>query len=518
MKPEVHAAADLVARTDEARIEANAKLDADRRAEFGQFMTPPPVAAFMASMFEMRDAKLRLLDAGAGVGSLTAAFVAEACQRPHRPESIAATAFELDSAMLRQLPTVLRKCERSALSEGVRFVTRIEPRDFITAAVSQLDSGLFGGGAAPSFNAAILNPPYRKIHSQSNERALLRRVGIETSNLYAAFVALAIKLLEPGGELVAITPRSFCNGPYFRPFRQLLMREMVLLRIHVFDARDRAFREDEVLQENVIVHARKGGRRSKVVLSASSGPDSDVRRRSVHQDDVVKPTDSQSFIHLAVSEHDCKDAQRIAALPCTLDELGLCVSTGRVVDFRVREFLRDNPGPRTVPLIYASHFERGFVSWPRLGGRKPNALADQLETRTSMVANETYVLTKRFTSKEERRRIVAVLYDPSRLPASVKRVGFENHVNYFHAHGAGLPALVARGLAGFLNTSLADRYFRQFNGHTQVNASDLRSLRYPSLGQLEAVGRTLGDTFPDQEGLDGIVAAALAPPPKDSAR
>src|SRR2546427_4752797 len=39
-----------------------------------------------------------------------------------------------------------------------------------------------------------------------------------------------------------------------------------------------------------------------------------------------------------------------------------------------------------------------------------------------------YVLTKRFTSKEERRRVVACLLDAREIAAGW--IGFENHLNY----------------------------------------------------------------------------------------
>lgn len=43
--------------------------DLDRRHELGQFLTPHPVAEFMASLFEVHRGEVRLLDAGAGAGS-----------------------------------------------------------------------------------------------------------------------------------------------------------------------------------------------------------------------------------------------------------------------------------------------------------------------------------------------------------------------------------------------------------------------------------------------------------------
>jgi adenine-specific DNA-methyltransferase len=499
----------LLALADAARVEAGQTLDHDRRSEMGQFMTPAPIAAFMASMFRRLGRDVRLLDAGAGVGSLTAAFVAEACARSDRPSVIEATTYEVDPTMLSHLRPTLDECERFARSRRMRVVQRVVERDFIEAGSALLDLGSYGDDAPPRFNAAILNPPYRKIHSQSSERATLRAAGIETSNLYTAFVSLAIMLLEPDGELVAITPRSFCNGPYFRPFRQLLLREMALLQVHVFESRSRAFKDDSVLQENIIFHARKSGRKGRVTLSTSEAPGAEIRQRKAPYDLVVNPEDPNAFIHLAVSDEDAAIAERMRKVPCSLHDLGLQLSTGRVVDFRAREYLRKDPGKATVPLIYPAHFEDGFVAWPRIGGRKPNALAGGEATQGLMVPSGTYVLTKRFTSKEERRRVVAAVYDADRLPDGIKQVGFENHINYFHINGGGLRKGIAKGLAAYLNSSLVDLYFRQFNGHTQVNAGDLRSIRYPTLDQLKVMGKRIGTRFPSQERTDAIVDEAL---------
>ena len=44
------------------------------------------------------------------------------------------------------------------------------------------------------------------------------------------------------------------------------------------------------------------------------------------------------------------------------------------------------------------------------------------------------------------------------------------------------------GLAVFLNSSMVDDYFRQFNGHTQVNATDLRLMKYPNRKTLINLG------------------------------
>lgn len=135
-------------------------------------------------------------------------------------------------------------------------------------------------------------------------------------------------------------------------------------------------------------------------------------------------------------------------------------------------------------------------------------------TEDQFVPSGFYVLTKRFTAKEERRRIVAAVFDPARVDAP--RVGFENHINYFHQNGKGLPENLAKGLAAFLNSSLVDEFFRQFNGHTQVNATDLRNMRYPSRTQLEALGARVGELFPEQDELDAQIDKEVVNMPGDS--
>jgi adenine-specific DNA-methyltransferase len=197
-------------------------------------------------------------------------------------------------------------------------------------------------------------------------------------------------------------------------------------------------------------------------------------------------------------------------LPCSLAGLGLSVSTGRVVDFRARAFLRAQPEPGTVPLLYPAHLERGRVIWPRSRSPKPNSLALGQETESLLVPNEHYVLVRRFSAKEERRRLVATVFQAGSVPGA--HVGFENHLNYFHRRGRGLEIGVARGLAAFLNSTPADQHFRQFSGHTQVNATDLRNFRYPGLAQLSALGTTIGDRVLEQEALDDLLDQGINAP------
>jgi adenine-specific DNA-methyltransferase len=284
-----------------------------------------------------------------------------------------------------------------------------------------------------------------------------------------------------------------------------------LRHLHSFVSRQEAVRHDDVLQETVIFRAVKGAVCGKVTVSSSRGPDDPAPiSRVTDYAQIVQPEDAQVFIRIPVNDHADLIAEKMAVCQCTLADLGLAVSTGRVVDFRARAFLQDRPGKDTVPLIWPAHFHRGYIAWPREGTRKPEAIVNAETIRNQFIPNEHYVLTRRFSAKEERRRVVAAVHDASRIDAEV--VGIENHLNYFHQHGRGLSIALARGLAAFLNSSIVDQFFRQFSGHTQVNSTDLRNMPYPTREQLEQIGARIGAEFPDQAAVDALVAAKLFGP------
>ena len=315
----------LLAAVDSTRRDAARGLDARRRALMGQFFTPASVAAFMAELIESRNPVLRVLDPGAGVGSLSAAFVAAMCRRRRRPDSIALTAYEVDPMLIGHLQTTLDLCRVASEEAGIRFEGRIVDEDFLVAGARVVTGDLFSAGSDERFDCAIMNPPYRKIHTGSRERNLLRLIGVETSNLYAGFLAMTTELLNPGGEMVAITPRSFCNGPYFEPFRRFFLRGMRFRRVHVFDARDRAFADDQVLQENIVFRAEKATESGHGVVVSSSRDvgDSSMRIRTIEHDDLVRREDPHAFIHIVPNDDGDPIRHRMRSLDVSLVDLGL---------------------------------------------------------------------------------------------------------------------------------------------------------------------------------------------------
>lgn len=489
----MHAVPDI----DRRRESVAVLIPAERKSELGQFMTPSVIASFMAAMFsDTTGMDIRLLDAGAGIGSLTAAFTERAGNA--LPRSLRCVAWEIDPLMREYLSGTLTVCGEIFAGGSTTFSSEINGEDFILSASEGIRYG-----TTPKFTHAILNPPYKKLRTVSEHRKALRRVGIETSNLYTAFVALALLMLEDGGELVAITPRSFCNGAYFKPFRKVLLDMSALRQVHVFESRDHAFKGDSVLQENIIFHVVKGAEQSDVVLTTSEDASfSSFSERRVSFGEIVIKGDDERIIHLPTDDEASELDALIRRFPCSLEDIGIGVSTGPVVDFRLKSHLRQEVGEDCVPLIYCLHFMDGYVSHPK-PNRKANAIAVNEATAKWLMPSGHYVCVRRLSSKEEKRRIVPALFDPARV--ACRQVGFDNHMNIFHEAKKGMPPLVAKGLAVYLGSTFADRWLRRFNGHTQVNAGDLRTLGYPDRKTLEGWGRMVGDRLPTQEEIDRMI-------------
>ena len=466
---------------EDVRGELSRATTAEKKASLGQFFTPATTAAFMAGMFRRVDGACRLLDAGAGIGSLSSAFVERWKSGGFAFDSVQVDAWEIDSAILPHLRATGAQLEHPSLQY------RIHHADFVLRSAERLERSLFSS-VRPVYTHAILNPPYRKLGATSEHRLALRGINLDSGNLYSAFLSLSVEQMEEGGEVVAIVPRSFCNGPYYKVFRAHLLRRASIVGLHLFESRTAAFKDDGVLQENIIIHLLVGVDRLPVNVSVSSDDSfADLRSVTVDADAVVHKGDRDFVIHVPDQSQESSDASRWA-LTSTIKDLGISVSTGPVVDFRLRAHLRDEPEHGTVPLLYSGHFRDGRSTWPDVRGKKPSWIVSNSETERWLYAPGTYCVVRRFSSKEERRRIVSSVLSREEV-STFSAIGFENHLNVFHIARGGVDANLAFGLMCFLNSEGVDVAFRRRSGHTQVNVSDLTAMRYPNAQQLRDLGQ-----------------------------
>jgi adenine-specific DNA-methyltransferase len=181
-----------------------------------------------------------------------------------------------------------------------------------------------------------------------------------------------------------------------------------------------------------------------------------------------------------------------------------------VVSFRSTEFLRDKRSHDTAPLLWL-HNVRPFVTQFPTKNRKPTHIVVSDASKKLLVPAKTYVLLKRFTAKEEKRRLVAGIMTAH--DSYSDWVGLENHLNYVYRKTSDLSEAEAYGLAAFFNSAFVDRYFRAISGNTQVNATEIRGMPVPNVRTLTQIGEQVKESQSrDQQNVEQIVCRALRLP------
>ena len=504
---------------DQAGTAYASNVTVDHRRDQGLYLTPISVADFMAEQITVSASTIRLLDPAAGAGILLCAAVEALQARDCPPRQVEVVAYEVDAVLAGVLQRVLAELAAWAAQRGTSIKAEVIRADFILAHAAALSSM---GGFLPhleaehAFDVVIANPPYFKLNKADPRARAAATVVHGQPNIYGLFMAVGAALLRNGGEVVFITPRSFAAGPYFRLFREKFFGCIRPEIVHVFDSRRDAFVRDAVLQENIILKGRREddwirrGTSQSLTISTSQGL-SDLRgpdRRSVPMGEVLDLASVGRVLRLPLNRTQDSLLHMVDAWPGTLRDYGLQISTGPVVPFRATELL-DQVGAvphEHVPLLWMNHITPMRVTWP-LAGRKPEYIKHIGAARPLLVPNRNYVLLRRFSAKEERRRLTAAPYlaQDYRIPV----IGIENHLNYVHRPGSTLSEEEAFGLAALFNSRLLDTYFRAINGNTQVNATELRAMPLPAHELIVEIGRHARTLPHGAEKLDELVATIV---------
>ena len=458
----------------------------------------------MAGLFAKIPTEYFLLDPGAGIGTLTAAFC-ERILKLRSPRRIVAYLFENDPGLIPLLRRNLEDSRRVLADAGHLFDYVIRREDFILAAAGGLaGKGLFDDAAfAVQFDGVIMNPPYFKVRKDSPHARLMASVVHGQPNIYAFFMALAARLLKESGEIVAITPRSFCNGLYFRGFRRWYFNRVGLDQIHIFESRTETFKHSSVLQESIITKAHRLGVESPLItVTASYGGhiSEGVQRSEVPAAAIIDRFAGDYVVRIPESDHDREIMRVVESFPFRFSETGLRISTGPVVLFRATEYLLGNASDESaVPLLHPHNVKPFATRWPLAKNGKPLAVKQCQGSLRLLVRARNYVLLKRFSSKEEKRRLTAGCFLKSR--ASSTYVGIENHVNYVYHADRELTEDEVFGIAALFNSSLIDRYFRTISGNTQVNATEIRAMKFLDLGSLDRIGKQVRRNTAEAENI-----------------
>jgi len=403
--------------------------------------------------------------------------------------------YELDERLLPTLNELGQRMTEYCAEHGVVLDWLVQHGDFLLSQLAR--DGL------PVENLLVIaNPPYFKLN-KDDPRAVAHAYAVYGQpNIYGLFMAACARLTTARGRWCFITPRSWMNGSYFTAVRRAMFANLRIDSLHTFDSRREHFEEDVILQEAVITWAtgRAEVEAELHVLVTRSNGIGDLDTAAVQALPMTRLVGTDEDQMVALPQHHDDPFEGWAA---TLATYGLRVSTGPVVPFRSKEFICETGTSITVPLLWMQHVSQQGIRWPI--SKKREHIIAEAGSAWMLVPNSPMVLMRRFSPKEDERRVTAAAYTGG-LPGAV--IGLENHLNYIYRPGGVMTANEARGIAAFLSSRLVDQHFRALAGSTQVNAAELRKLPLPPLALLDALGEALPPSATLSQ-IDTVVEEAL---------
>ena len=398
-------------------------------------------------------------------------------------DSIELVCYENDANIVDLLYSNLEwACRHTTKDVSFRIVTD----NYILSQMLEYNGMLGASPDADKFDMVIGNPPYMKIAKDAPEATAMPDVCYGAPNLYFLFAAMSMFDLKAGGEMVYIIPRSWTSGAYFKQFRKRFFEEGALEHIHLFVSRDKVFEKESVLQETIIIKAKKTQNKPNTITITTTQSNADFSNRTVFEAPYSTVVNGDaSYVYLVTSTEEVQTLNELNRWTDTLPDIGLKMKTGLTVDFRNREALRDSAEDDAVPLFYSQHIQDGKVVFP--AGKEHEYIVT--EQRGLLQENTNYLFVKRFTAKEEHRRLQCGVYLARKHPEYAE-ISTQNKINFI----SGLRELsecVVYGLYVLFNSTLYDSYYRILNGSTQVNSTEINSMPVPPMNTIEAMGKEL---------------------------
>ncbi|UPT65609.1 MAG: Eco57I restriction-modification methylase domain-containing protein [Sphingobacteriales bacterium JAD_PAG50586_3] len=346
------------------------------------------------------------------------------------------------------------------------------------------------------FDIIISNPPYFKLSKDDPKTLSAKSLVSGQPNIYSIFMGIASKLLQKEGELIFITPRSFASGNYFKAFRVFFFNTVQIERIHLFNSRKETFNRDKVLQETVIVKAKreKINPEKEVVVSSSIGL-KDIETPKIKffkSEELIDLNTPEKILHLPTNEKEEAILNLVLSWHNKLIDFNIQVSTGPVVSFRSWDYIQNNYENGTVflaPLFWLHNVNKMKLEWPVTLKEKGQYIRIEPKSKSLLIANRNYILLRRFSTKDDKSRLIAAPYFSK--SSKTEFIGVENKLNYIYRIKGDLEQVELLGLCAVLNSELFDTYFQIFNGNVNVSATELREMKFPSLETIKEIGNRL---------------------------
>ncbi len=478
---------------DRLGVSYSLSVNQQHKKENGQFFTPIEIATLMASYSEQEGESVRILDPGCGSAILSCALIEYIYNSNKNLKFIDLVAYESDPELTPISEQSFSYLSKWLSSKNINITTKLYSEDFILHNADSFKEagGLFSIPIYP-YDIVISNPPYFKLPIDDKRVIAAKRVVNGHPNIYALFMALSAKLLKENGELIFITPRSYAAGGYFKSFREYFFKLIDLDKVHLFSSRKDTFSRDKVLQETVIIKGTKRNKASEQVIISSSNGLKDLNSpiiKTFPKKDIININSKEKILYLPTTDNEEAVLEIFKNWKGNLSKYNIKISTGPVVAFRSWDYIRENYENNTVqlaPLFWLHNVKQMSLEWPIVKPNKGQYIKIEDKSIPLLILNKNYILLRRFSSKDDKNRLIASPYFSNFIKSDY--IGVENKVNYIYRPKGYLERNEIVGLCALLNSTLFDAYFRIFNGNVNVSATELREMSLPPLETIQEIG------------------------------
>lgn len=465
------------------------------KKESGQYFTSVEIARFMSSLSHKFQKTLKILDPGCGVGILTCSLVEHLIDNSKSVKNIEIVAYEIDVNLIPYTSRVLSYLKKWAAKKSVQVEYILVHSDFI------IDNELLFNGRQNgrshqnnNFDIIISNPPYFKLSKEDKRAIIAKDVTNGHPNIYSIFMAAGLKLLNENGEFIFISPRSFSSGNYFKTFREFFFNLCRLDNIHLFASRKETFERDSVLQETIILKGIKDSSLNKnnLVTITSSYGSADLNNpkiKAYNYKEIIDLNSKEKILHTPISDFEENIFNLFKSWNGRLQDYGLNISTGPVVAHRAIKFIKYNKEENFAPLYWLHNVDKMKLNWPIEKLNKGQYITVNSLSLPLLIQNKDYIFLRRFSSKDDKSRLIAAPYFKS--SQKNKLIGVENKLNYIYRKNGFLEKEEVIGICALLNSNLFDSYFRTFNGNVNVSATELREMPFPKLEEIKDIGKNI---------------------------
>lgn len=267
------------------------------------------------------------------------------------------------------------------------------------------------------FDLIIGNPPYFEV-SRASVSTDFSEIFNGRINIYYLFIYKCLKLLEIGGELRVVIPKSFLSNVYAKKLRNYLVSKCEIIGIEYFGNNE----FDNAIQDTVILKCLRV----------------ETPEKSKHE---IVINDTLFFV---------KDSEEIILSGITLKSLGLTVKTGNVVWNQCKGLLRKTPG---VKLWYASD-----ISGKTEANKEKMRFMEYSDSIES--TRGPCILVQRIVSK----KIIYKLVEDGEFYV-------ENHINVISGN-----LEVLRAVCASFDNDLTSNFVRDVFSSTQISKTELESV------------------------------------------